>query len=158
MKKFFAVLLSILIVFSEGTVAFAFEAIDGGINKDSTAPLLTDVFTNIKTYDGTVGTPMFFRLIPTETDFFTIETTGPVDTLGELYDGSGNLLAENDDFVDLNFKIYRQLTAGQTYYLRVINLDGIPGNQTTLRVVGDSVGELSAPPTAIVQAITGQCK
>ncbi len=55
MKKIcLAILLCFLILFSESNLVFATEYIDGGIYKDETAPLITDTFTYIKTYDGTV--------------------------------------------------------------------------------------------------------
>ena len=64
MKKIWlTVLLSFLIVLSGGTLVLAEDYIDGGIYKDSTAPLLTNTVTYINTYDGTVGNPMYFRLI-----------------------------------------------------------------------------------------------
>ena len=76
MKKIcFAILLSFLIVLSGGILVFAEDYIDGGVYKDSSAPLLTNTVTYINTYDRTVGNPMYFRLIPAMTDFYTIETT-----------------------------------------------------------------------------------
>ena len=121
MKKIcFAILLSFLIVLSGGILVFAEDYIDGGVYKDSSAPLLTNTVTYINTYDRTVGNPMYFRLIPAMTDFYTIETTGTVDTEGELYDASGaSLEVDDDDAVGSNFQINRELTGGETYYLRV---------------------------------------
>lgn len=150
MKKIcFAILLSFLIVLSGGTLAFAEDYIDGGVHKDLSAPLLTETVTYINTYDGTVGNPMFFRLIPTVTDYFTIETTGTVDTEGELYDALGNSLEVRDDVVGSNFQIHRELIGGETYYLRVTNYTMIAGDQTTLRITGDAGGLLAGLAPAI---------
>ena len=52
-------------------------------------------------------------------------TRGHTDTKGALYDSSGNLIANNDDHTDsenneeINFRIDAQLSAGQTYYIKV---------------------------------------
>ncbi len=150
-----AILLCFILIISGGNCVFAEEYIDGGTNKDLTAPLIINTFTYINTYDGAVGTPMFFRIIPYSTDFYIIETTGTVDTEGELYDSGGNSLEVQDDVVGTNFQIHRELIGGETYYLRVTNYTMIEGDQTILRIAGDVVGQLSAPPTATVQEITG---
>ena len=89
MKKIWlTVLLSFLIVLSGGTLVLAEDYIDGGIYKDSTAPLLTNTVTYINTYDGTVGTPMYFRL-SRKTDTIRLKLPN-VDTEGELYDASAS--------------------------------------------------------------------
>jgi len=149
MKKIWlTVLLSFLLVLSGGTSVFAEDYIDGGVDKDLSAPLLTNTVTYINTYDGTVGTPMYFRLIPAMTDTYTIETTGWVDTEGELYDASGaSLEVDDDDAVGSNFQINRELTGGETYYLRVTYIVGNAGDQTTLCITGDAGGNLSDPDT-----------
>lgn len=149
MKKIWlTVLLSFLLVLSGGTSVFAEDYIDGGVDKDLSAPLLTNTVTYINTYDGTVGTPMYFRLIPAMTDTYTIETTGWVDTEGELYDALGAPLeVDDDDAVGSNFQINRELTGGETYYLRVTYIVGNAGDQTTLCITGDAGGNLSDPDT-----------
>ena len=63
-----------------------------------------------------------------------IETSGDTDTVGELEDSSGNLVAENDDHDvydddNLNFRIDRVVAAG-TYYIRASGYDDETGPYT----------------------------
>lgn len=52
--------------------------------------------------------------------WYTAHTQGSLDTVGYLYDSSGNQLAYNDDNGgDLNFNFWVQLNYGQTYYIRL---------------------------------------
>ncbi len=50
--------------------------------------------------------------------YYTVYTSGDLDTYMELYDGDGNLLEENDDGDDYNATIERRFTAG-TYFVKV---------------------------------------
>ena len=50
---------------------------------------------------------------------YVIGTKGNMDTVGYLYDSNYCLVASNDDYNGLNFKITHYLTGGNTYYLKV---------------------------------------
>ena len=50
---------------------------------------------------------------------YVIGTKGSMDTVGYLYDSNYCLVASNDDYNGLNFKITHYLTSGNTYYLKV---------------------------------------
>ncbi len=61
----------------------------------------------------------------------TEETGGVIlDTKGYLMDAGGNLLAENDDILfpgDANFMIQQELTAGETYFVRISAFSNLTG-------------------------------
>ncbi|OPX45620.1 endo-1,4-beta-xylanase A precursor [Ruminiclostridium hungatei] len=149
MKKLcFAVLLSCLIIFSGMSCIFAEDYIDGGVNMDATAPLLANTLSYIKTYGGAVGEPIYFRLIPTSTENYTIETVGTVDTAGQLYNGDGTEYGDPEDDLgetDYNFRMNKLLEAGKLYYLGIVNYSYVPGDKTILQITGDSGGGLVAP-------------
>ncbi len=77
----------------------------------------------------------------TDVDYFRIEvngpgtlvvhTTGSLDTMGELQDSSGAILASNDDAAgnNTNFRIKHAVTAG-TYYIKVRGYDVDTGTYT----------------------------
>ena len=75
------------------------------------------------------GAAQWFKFTATRSGQYTICTTGSLDTIGTLYDCSGNLIVEVDDYAPcgkINFRIIRNLTAGCTYYVKV----RICGNDT----------------------------
>jgi len=127
---------------------FAEDYIDGGVNMDATAPLLANTLSYIKTYGGAVGEPIYFRLIPTSTENYTIETVGTVDTAGQLYNGDGTAYGDPEDDLgetDYNFRMNKLLEAGKLYYLGIVNYSYVPGDKTILQITGDSGGGLVAP-------------
>ena len=68
------------------------------------------------------GAAQWFKFTATRSGQYTICTTGSLDTIGTLYDCSGNLIVEVDDYAPcgkINFRIIRNLTAGCTYYVKV---------------------------------------
>lgn len=158
MKKIcFAVIVAFIILISGSTSTYAEEYIDGGLFLNDTAPLLTDTISYIKTYEGINGTdPMYFRFIPSKSEYYTIETTGTIDTEGQLYnsDGSENGISVDGGGLGDNFKIYTQLEAGNLYYIRVINYTYIPGDQTILRIEGYDGGFLLGPPQLTITNAT----
>ena len=101
----------------------------------STAKVISD--------EGSVGgyiccpcTEQWFKFTATRTGRYTIGSTGSKDTIGTLYDGNGNKIAENDDFAPggkINFRIVIDLAAGNTYYVKV-RLHGNATGRYTLRV------------------------
>jgi len=79
------------------------------------------------------------------------EQTGGVmlDTQGLLMDSEGNLLAENDDILfpgDANFMIQRELTAGETYLVRISAFSNLTG---AYRLVLTMPEENQALPEAV---------
>ena len=50
---------------------------------------------------------------------YTFYTSGSLDTMGYLYNASGNQIGYNDDHNGYNFGISANLTYGETYYLKV---------------------------------------
>lgn len=75
----------------------------------------------------------WFKFTATRTGQYTIYTTGPLDTVGTLYDSSSNKIVEVDDYEPcgkLNFRIIQNLTAGNTYYVKVRVADSSTGQYT----------------------------
>ena len=86
----------------------------------NTTATATAVALNSST-NGAINTPGdvdYFRLQVTGPGTLTVYTTGPTDTVGSLHDANGVTLTTNDDFIDLNFRIVREVTAG-TYFVSV---------------------------------------
>lgn len=72
--------------------------------------------------------PDTFSFIPGETREYVFYSTGELDTVGALYDGQNNSIAEDDDSGDNhNFRLTASLTAHQTYYLHAKLYNGDPG-------------------------------
>ena len=101
-------------------------------------------------------------------DYFSIEasgagtltatTTGSTDTIGHLYDSTGNELAASDDSTDSNFSISYSITAAGTYYVRVTSSGtGTGMYELTVTFIPDDHGNVraSATPTTSGTAITG---
>ncbi len=67
------------------------------------------------------GSSVYYRFVPSATAYYTIETSGSVDTVGYLFDATGNQLTSNDDggSTGYNFRMSYQLVAGRSYYIRV---------------------------------------
>ena len=71
---------------------------------------------------GCSGAEQWFKFTATESAKYTICTTGDLDTIGTLYDCNGDMIEEVDDYApcgNTNFRIIRNLSAGETYYVRV---------------------------------------
>ena len=65
------------------------------------------------------GNEDYFRFEVSRLSAVLARTTGGIDTVGTLYDSTGNEVATNDDDgTGFNFRIQRELAAG-TYYVRV---------------------------------------
>ena len=67
----------------------------------------------------------FFRIdSDTEGKTLRVETTGPTDTFGTLYDSAGVVLASDDNgSFEENFRIDWELNEGRTYYVEVRGQD-----------------------------------
>ena len=72
----------------------------------------------------------YFRVLVSEAGTLTVETTGSVDTVGELQGADGQWLSEDDDQgLGLNFRLVESVSAG-TYYIRVNGFDNVTGRYT----------------------------
>ena len=77
---------------------------------------------------------------------YTFYTSGSLDTIGYLYDASGNQIGYNDDSNGRNFAISANLTYGETYYLKVKAWSSNTGSYKVSFVATDKYccGELSS--------------
>ncbi len=125
--------------FSTGTGAYVLRvnapvpADDHG-NNFSTATSI-NVNTNVAGAINYGGDEDFFRFTASTTGSYTIETTGSIDTFGHLYNSSQTQIATDDDSGDgNNFRITQNLTAGQTYFIKVRHFNTSGTGSYTLRV------------------------
>ena len=68
------------------------------------------------------GAEQWFKVTVPNGGYYTIYTTGSLDTVGALYSNTGSLLREVDDYEPagkINFRIYYPLITGYTYYVKV---------------------------------------
>jgi len=83
----------------------------------------------------------WFKFVSPGTSTVTFETTGSTDTYMELWDGSNNKLAEDDDGgTDHNAKISHALSAGATYFVKVRGYDASTTGDYALVVSGCECG------------------
>ena len=127
MKKILAVLLAVIVLTSSflclipSRPALAADPIDGGSDYDS-AVLIDHSPAQIWASPNGVG--KFYKIIPTQSTTYTIQSqTGTCDPYAMLFDSSHGILADGDDYLDLNFYITYELTAFNTYYLAVLTYD-----------------------------------
>jgi len=88
------------------------------------------------TTNGAINTPGdidFFRIQVLGSGTLTVYTTGSTDTYGSLLDANGTVLTSNDDYLDLNFRISRAVTAG-TYFISVRHFSSSSTGAYALRV------------------------
>ena len=79
----------------------------------------------------------YFAFTPAETDTYTLESDGNHDTYVYLFDADFEELARNDDGgYDTNFKLTRELVAGQKYYYGIRFYDDESGSFTILLTRG----------------------
>ena len=79
----------------------------------------------------------YFAFTPAETDTYTLESDGNHDTYVYLFDADFEELARNDDGGDdTNFKLTRELVAGQKYYYGIRFYDDESGTFTVLLTRG----------------------
>ena len=84
-----------------------------------------------------------------------VYTTGELDTLGGLYDSSGDLLTSDDDttsgseVIDTNFRIPRPLAPG-VYYVSVRSADRMATGDYTLHVKADDHGHYLDTATTLL--------
>lgn len=106
-KKIVAALLSVMILLScmnVGAFAATYQSIVPGEVVTATA-------------DVKMG-KLSLEFVPEETGAYAFYSMGEYDTYGYIFDSKMNLLAENDDYEDVNFRVQCYLTAGEKYILR----------------------------------------
>ena len=114
------------------------------------------IYTNVG-YSGRInygGDNDYFKFVAPRAGSYVITTTGGTDTYGYLYNSNQSLLSENDDAAtgNLNFKIVHNLSANQTYYVRVKAYNTNATGTYTLRVeepLKDDHGDTFSTATTI---------
>ena len=77
----------------------------------------------------------YFKIIPTEDNYYSFYSTGNTDTYAYLYDSNGVQITYNDDSgAGYNFYILRKLTANTTYYLAVRHYNSSSTGDYTLNI------------------------
>ncbi len=71
----------------------------------------------------------YFRFTASETAYYRIETKGFNNTTGQVYSGSGQLLASDTDTAE-NFVLEMKLQKNIAYYIKVTDSNGSTGNYT----------------------------
>ncbi|MBE6693921.1 MAG: hypothetical protein E7589_04085 [Ruminococcaceae bacterium] len=95
----------------------------------------------------------WFKITIPQSKYYSIYTTGSLDTVGTLYDDCGNQIVRVDDRTECgkaNFRIYHKLDRNTTYYIRVTEAKSNTGSYTlvvTERVLADSV---TITPSSII--------
>lgn len=81
-----------------------------------------------------------FSFVPLVSGNVTFTTTGSYDTLGILYDASGNVLKMDDDTGSdgVNFQIVFNVTAGEVYTISVSSYSSATSGTATLYVSGSN--------------------
>ncbi len=82
---------------------------------------------------------LYYEFTPTHNSNFLIETTGTAHIEGKLFDSSLAMIAE--DKQGRTLRISQSLSAGQTYYIHLINTDPQHSGNFTLRIT-----DLTPPP------------
>ena len=104
-------------------------------------------------------TEEWFKFIAPKTEKYTIYTTGTLDTIGTIYNSSGTTIASNDDYVyngNLNFRIICNLTAGETYYIKV-RLNKKATGKYTIRVTKKILAKevnINQPAISLMKGVT----
>jgi len=109
-----------------------FESITSTVNNTSrSAAIAINLGEPISVLFTEPGQSRWFVYRASRTVNFIVQTRGDKDTMLSLYDNSGNLLDENDDYSEesLNALISRRLTSG-TYYIEVTTFGGTTGRCT----------------------------
>ena len=98
------------------------------------------------------GAEQWFKFTTSQSDTYTIYTTGSLDTVGTLYDCCGNFITQVDDYTPagkLNFRIIRNLNAETTYYVRVTEAKSNTGRYTLKVTQKTLVNSISVNPSEI---------
>ncbi len=106
-----------------------------GHGSNFSAATSINVNTSIAGNISVAGEQDYFKFIAPTTGTYTIETTGSTSTYGYLYNSSQTLIAEDDYSGEgYNFRITENLTAGQTYFVKVKHFNSLRTGAYTLIV------------------------
>ena len=93
----------------------------------------------------TGGDVDYFRVAVSASGELTVQTTGSLDTKGQLEDSAGAVLARDDDGGDgHNFRIAHAVSAG-TYYIKVEGYDASTTGGYTIHASGPGGGQQPRP-------------
>ena len=128
------------------------QPVDGGDDHGDTPSSATDLAVG-GSQSGQIepgGDVDYFRVEVTESGDLTVQTTGRLDTKGQLEDSAGAVLARDDDGGDgYNFRIAHAVSAG-TYYIKVEGYDASTIGGYTIHASGPSGG--SSPDLIVASA------
>ncbi len=95
-----------------------------------------DVFSGVLEESGDIDVFTFQLSVES---LVTVFTSGPFDTVGAIYNSSGEIIEYDDDSGEFfNFAIQRALTPG-TYYIAIAGWGGAAGSYTLNLVLGEDV-------------------
>lgn len=96
------------------------------------------------------GDEDWFRFTPSTSGNYNFASSGSTDTYGHLFNASGTELIYNDDGAAPNFTMSYNLTAGQTYYVKVRHFSSGGTGAYSLRVtVQDDHGNSTSTATGL---------
>ena len=99
------------------------------------------------------GDEDFFRIDVGQGGVLRLETTGSLDTYGELFDGNGSRIEANDDNGGgRNFRIETGILDVGTYYLKVRGFAASSVGNYSLSVTGSAGGGASGNPDLVVRS------
>ncbi|MCR5089262.1 MAG: caspase family protein [Oscillospiraceae bacterium] len=119
----------------------------------SDAALLTvDRFPTVSTGSTTAvisngGEYAKFRFVPPVSGSYTLTSTGAEDTVGYLYNASGEQLIYNDDDVNTNFLIQYDFTGNTVYYFAVGFWSSSQTGNITLLLTADFGPQITGQPS-----------
>ena len=117
----------------------------------STATVVTIPSTTAGRLDS--GDEDYFRIDVGQGGILRLETTGSIDTYGELFDGNGSSIETNDDNGSgRNFRIETGILDVGTYYLKVRGFAASSIGNYSLSVTGSAGGGISGNPDLVVQS------
>ncbi len=129
------------------------QPVDGGGDDHGDSPLAATDLAVGGSQSGQIetgGDVDYFRVQVSEAGELTVQTTGRLDTKGQLEDSAGAVLARDDDGGDgYNFRITHAVSAG-TYYLKVEGFDASTTGSYTVHASGPGGG--SSPDLIVASA------
>ena len=119
------------------------QPVDGGGDDHGDSPSSATALAVGSSRSGQIetgGDVDYFRVQVSASGELTVQTTGSLDTKGQLEDSAGTVLASNDDGGDgLNFRITHTVSVG-TYYLKVEGYDASTTGSYTIHASGPGGG------------------
>ncbi|MDE2811377.1 MAG: T9SS type A sorting domain-containing protein, partial [Gemmatimonadota bacterium] len=129
------------------------QPVDGGGDDHGDTPSSATALAVGSSQSGQIepgGDVDYFRVQVSGSGELTVQTTGRLDTKGQLEDSAGAVLARNDDGGDgSNFRIAHAVSAG-TYYIKVEGYDASTTGGYTIHASGPGGG--SSPDLIVASA------